>query len=179
MPTPRAYAADNDLAVGRVVEAISQSGYWPSTVIFVLEDDAQDGPDHVDSHRSPLLVISAYNRSGVYRHFANTTDVLATIDRILKLGAMSKFDQFGRSLAECFGPKPDAPGYRAILPEVSRSEVNADSTRAALLSRQLDLSGEDRANVPLFNHVLWLAVKGPQRARPHPAPLVTGVTASN
>lgn len=179
MPTPRAYAADNDLALGRIVEAVSNSRYWPSTVFFVLEDDAQDGPDHVDSHRSPLLVISAYNRAGVYRHFANTTDVLATIDRILHLGAMSKFDRFGRSLAECFGPSPDASGYRAIMPEVSRSEVNADSTRAALLSRQLDLSREDRANVPLFNHVLWLAVKGPQRARPHAAPLATGVTASN
>jgi YVTN family beta-propeller protein len=178
-PTPRAYAADNDLALGRIVEAITQSPYWKSTVIFVLEDDAQDGPDHVDSHRSPLLVISAYNRAGVYRHFANTTDVLATIDRILKLGAMSKFDQFGRSLAECFGSRPDAPGYRAVRPAVSWSEVNADSTTAAALSRQLDLSREDRANVTLFNHVLWLAVKGPQRARPHAAPLATGVTASN
>src|SRR5262249_6930054 len=64
-PTPRAYVADNDLALGRVIEALSRSRYWKSTVVFVLEDDAQDGPDHVDSHRSPLLVISAYNRSGV------------------------------------------------------------------------------------------------------------------
>jgi len=178
-PTPRAYAADNDLALGRVVEAISQSTFWKTTVIYVLEDDAQDGPDHVDSHRSPLLVISAYNRAGVYRHFANTTDVLATIDRILKLGAMSKFDQFGRSVAECFGTKPDASGYRAIRPGVPWTEVNADSTRAAVLSKQLDLSREDRADVTLFNHVLWLAVKGPQRARPHAAPLATGVTAAN
>ena len=65
-PTPRAPVADNDLALGRMVEALSRSPFWKNTVMFVLEDDAQDGPDHVDSHRSPLLVISAYNRPGAY-----------------------------------------------------------------------------------------------------------------
>src|SRR5262249_35619516 len=82
-PTPRAYVADNDLALGRVIEALSHSRYWASTVVFVLEDDAQDGPDHVDSHRSPLLVISAYGRPGVRHRFANTTDLVATIDHLL------------------------------------------------------------------------------------------------
>ena len=82
-PTPRAYMADNDLALGRIIEALSNSPFWKNTVVFVLEDDAQDGPDHVDSHRSPMLVISAYNRFGVSHRFANTTDVLATIEDIL------------------------------------------------------------------------------------------------
>src|SRR5262249_46771007 len=90
-PTPRAYVASNDLALGRIVEALTRSRYWKDTVVFVLEDDAQDGPDHVDSHRSPLLVISAYNRPGVRHRWANTTDVLATIDGILHLGALSQF----------------------------------------------------------------------------------------
>jgi len=160
LPTPRAYAADNDLALGRIIEALSRSRYWASTLVFVLEDDAQDGPDHVDSHRSPLLVISAYNRPGVYHRFANTTDVLATIDRILRLGAMSKFDRFGRTITECFGATPDTATYRVRDPEVPGGEINADSTRAEVLSRHLDLSREDRANFGMLNHILWLAVKG-------------------
>jgi hypothetical protein len=166
-PTPRAYVATNDLALGRIVEALSRSRYWKDTVVFVLEDDAQDGPDHVDSHRSPLLVISAYNRPGIQHRFANTTDVVATIDRILHLGAMSQFDQFGRPLTEVFGATLDTTAYTALLPAVPLGEVNAPHTTAAILSRQLDLSEEDRANEALFNRILWLAVKGPHR--PYPA----------
>jgi hypothetical protein len=166
-PTPRAYVADNDFALGRVVEALTHSRYWSSTVMFVLEDDAQDGPDHVDSHRSPLLVISAYNRPGVYHQFANTPDVLATIGRILHLDAMSKFDRHGRSLAECFTTTPDTAAYRALVPGVPAGEVNADSTRAARLSRHLDLTAEDRADFPTLNRVLWLAIK--DEHRPYPA----------
>jgi YVTN family beta-propeller protein len=166
-PTPRAYVASNDLALGRIVEALTRSRYWKDTVVFVLEDDAQDGPDHVDSHRSPLLVISAYSRPGIQHRFANTTDVVATIDRILHLGAMSQFDHFGRPLTEVFGATPDTTAYAALLPAVPLDEVNASHTTAAVLSRQLDLSEEDRANEALFNRILWLAVKGPHR--PYPA----------
>jgi YVTN family beta-propeller protein len=165
-PTPRAYAADNDLALGRMIEALSHSRYWSSTVVFVLEDDAQDGPDHVDSHRSPLLVISAYNRPGVDHRFATTTDVLATIDRILRLDAMSKFDRFAHPLTGCYAISPDAAAYEALRPRWPRNEVNGDSTRVAVLSRRLDLSREDRANAALFNRILWLALKGPNRAYP-------------
>ena len=166
-PTPRAYVATNDLALGRIVEAISRSRYWSSTIVFVLEDDAQDGPDHVDSHRSPLLVISPYNRRGVVHRFANTTDVIATIDRILHLGSMSQFDSFGRPLASIFGATPDTTPYAALTPQVSMTETNPSGTTAARLSRQLDLSGEDRADEERFNRALWLAVKG--EARPYPA----------
>ena len=134
-------------------------------MVFVLEDDAQDGPDHVDSHRSLMLAISAYNRAGVYHRAANTTDVLATIDRIVGLGAMSKFDRFGRTITECFGAKPDAAAYQAIAPDVPAGETNADSTRAALLSRHLDFSREDRANFAALNHILWLVMKGPAPPR--------------
>jgi hypothetical protein len=171
LPTPRAYAADNDLALGRIVEALSRSRYWASTVVFVLEDDAQDGPDHVDSHRSVLLVISAYNRPGIHHRFVNTTDVLATIDRILHLGAMSKFDRFGRTISECFAATPDTTTYLARHSEVPAGEINADSTRAEVLSRHLDLSRQDRANFAALNHILWLAVKGtspPMGSQPSP-----------
>jgi YVTN family beta-propeller protein len=165
-PTPRAYLADNDLALGRMIETLSHSRYWSSTVVFVLEDDAQDGPDHVSSHRSPLLVISAYNRPGVVHRFANTTDVLATIDRILRLGALSKFDHYGRPLAGIFAGSPDATPYTAVVPGIPMDEVNPDHTAAARLTRRLDLTLEDRADEALFNRILWSMIKGPRRPYP-------------
>jgi len=169
-PTPRAYAADNDLALGRIVEALTHSRYWSSTVMFVLEDDAQDGPDHFDSHRSPLLVISPYGRPGVVHRFANTTDVIATIDHLLHLGSLSKYDHFARPLGEAFSTAADTSAYAALEPRVSRHELNPDSTEAARLSRQLDFSREDRADFALFNRILWEAIKGPARAYPKRAP---------
>jgi len=169
-PTPRAYVADNDLALGRIVEALTHSRYWSSTVMFVLEDDAQDGPDHFDSHRSPLLVISPYGRPGVVHRFANTTDVIATIDHLLHLGSLSKYDHFARPLGEAFSTAADTSAYAALEPRVSRHELNPDSTEAARLSRLLDFSREDRADFALFNRILWEAIKGPGRAYPKRAP---------
>src|SRR5258705_8103333 len=98
--------ADNDLALGRIVEAVSNSPYWKDTVFFVLEDDAQDGPDHVDSHRSVLLVISAYNRGAAIHRFVSTTDAFATIEEILGLAKLSHIDYYGRPLREIFNDKP-------------------------------------------------------------------------
>ena len=169
-PTPRAYVATNDLSLGRMIEALTHSRYWKDTVVFVLEDDAQDGPDHVDSHRSPLLVISAYNRPGVQHRWANTTDVIATIDRILHLGAMSQFDALGRPLTDIFASTPDTSGFTALIPDVPLSEKNAPNTTAARLSRRLDFREEDRADEALFNRVLWMAVKGADRPYPRVAP---------
>ena len=114
--TPRAMAADNDYAVGRIVDAVSHSRFWRSTVIFVLEDDSQDGPDHVDSHRSPLLVISPWAAGGVVHRFANTTAVLKTIEEMLHLGSMSQFDHYGRALRENWRDKPDLTPFTATLP---------------------------------------------------------------
>jgi DNA-binding beta-propeller fold protein YncE len=158
-PTPRAYMADNDLALGRIVEAISASPFWKSTAIFVVEDDAQDGPDHVDSHRSVLLVISPYSRAGVVHRFINTTDVLATIESILGLGALSQFDYYGRPLAGLFAANPDLTPYHALVPDVPRDERNPPGKNARLSAR-LDLSRPDAADEELFNRVLWRAVKG-------------------
>jgi YVTN family beta-propeller protein len=164
--TPRAMVADNDLALGRVIEALSHSRFWPSTVVFVLEDDAQDGPDHVDSHRSPLLMISAWNRPGVVHRFANTTDVIATIGRILRLEPLSQFDYYGRPIEGVFAAAPDPRPYVALRPGVSLEERNPpDSTAARAMSR-LDLRREDPADQDLFNRILWAMVKGPKRPYP-------------
>ncbi|HEV7590368.1 MAG TPA: alkaline phosphatase family protein, partial [Longimicrobium sp.] len=165
-PTPRAMFADNDLALGRMVEALSRSPFWPSTVMFVLEDDAQNGPDHVDSHRSPLLVISAYNRPGLVHRFANTTDVLRTIEEILGLEALSHFDHFGRPLRDVWAAEPDLSPYAALTPVVPLDETNPPNTAAARATAFLDLRTEDVAEEDLFNRVLWSVIKGP--AVPYP-----------
>jgi DNA-binding beta-propeller fold protein YncE len=167
-PTPRAYVADNDLALGRMIEALSKSPFWRSTVVFVLEDDAQNGADHVDSHRSPFLAISAYSRGGVIHRFANTTDVLATIEEILGLSALSPYDYFGHPLRDAFGSKPNLQPYIAQTPQVDLGERNPATGTAARESASLDLSDADRADEALFNHILWRAIKGP--GVPEPAP---------
>jgi hypothetical protein len=163
--TPRAMVADNDLALGRVVEAISRSQFWSTTVLFVIEDDAQNGPDHVDSHRSPLLVVSAWNRPGVYHRFTNTTDVLRTMEEILGLDALSQFDHYGHALRDIWGTAPDTAPYAALEPVVPRDEHNTPGGRAARESERLDL-GLDRADMDLFNRVLWMAVKGERTPYP-------------
>jgi DNA-binding beta-propeller fold protein YncE len=162
--TPRAFVADNDLALGRIVEALSKSPFWKDTVIFVLEDDAQSGPDHVDSHRSPFLAISAYSRRGTIHRFANTTDVVAAIEDILGLGRLSKFDYFSRSLSDVFAATPDLTPYRAVTPTANMEELNPGKTTAAILSQDLDFSRPDRVNDELFNRILWLMIKGDQAA---------------
>ena len=165
-PAPRAYMADNDLALGRIVEAVSKSQYWRDTVFFVLEDDAQAGPDHVDSHRSILLVISAWNKGGTINRFVNTTDVLATIEEILGLEAMSQFDHYGRPLRNVFGSEPDLRPYSALVPDTDLNEKNPPS-QAAKETLELDLSRADAADDDKFNRILWKTIKGDL---PYPAP---------
>ena len=166
-PTPRAYMADNDLALGRIIEALTKSPFWKNTVVFVLEDDAQDGPDHVDSHRSPLLVISAYNRGKVVHRFANTTDVLATIEDILGFAPMSQFDRYGRPLREIWETTPDLTPYVALRSSVPLDQKNPPRTALAEASRKLVLDKVDMADEDLFNRILWGAIKGD---KPYPGP---------
>jgi len=161
-PTPKAHMADNDLALGRLVEALSNSPYWKDTVVFVLEDDAQDGPDHVDSHRSVLLVISAYNRPGLIHRFVNTTDVFATMEEILGLGKLSQFDYYGRSLREIFTNKPDVAAYAAAKPGQRLDELNPAKGPEAEASLKLDLERVDAADEDSFNRILWNLIKGVQ-----------------
>jgi DNA-binding beta-propeller fold protein YncE len=158
--SPRAYMTDNDLALGRIAEALSKSPYWKDTVMFVLEDDAQAGPDHVDCHRSPLLVISAYNHPGTIHRFANTTDVVAAIEDILGLSRLSKFDYFSRSLADVFAAKPDLTPFTSLTPSASMDEMNPKKTAAAKLSESFDLTAPDRIDDAAFNEVLWMMLKG-------------------
>ncbi len=167
-PTPRAAVADNDLALGRMISALSRTPFWKSTVVFVLEDDAQNGPDHVDSHRSPLLVISAYNRPGTYHRFTNTTDVIRTIEGILKLESLSHFDYYGRPLTDVWAPEPDLHPYDVLTPGISLDERNPSGTRGARESRRLRLEREDESDDDDFSRILWGVVKGYDK--PYPGP---------
>jgi len=159
-PTPAAAMADNDLALGRIVEALSRSPFWKSTVLFALEDDAQGGADHVDSHRSVVLVVSAWNRGGVFHRFVNTTDVLATIEEILGMEPMSQFDRFGRPLREVWSDHPDDRPYVALTPEQSLTQMNVASGPDARASDGMDLTGADRIDDDELNRILWRAIKG-------------------
>jgi len=158
--TPHAYMADNDIALGRIVALLSRSLFWRDTVIFSVEDDAQSGPDHVDSHRSVLLTISAYNRPGVVHRFVNTTDVLATIEDILGLRSLSQFDHFGRPMRGLFASTPDLRPYDVLIPAVDLNARNPKAGTAAEHSAKLDFSHVDASDDDLFNRILWMMMKG-------------------
>jgi hypothetical protein len=158
--TPFACMADNDLALGRIVQALSHSPNWKDTVIFVVEDDAQAGPDHVDSHRAVFYTISAYNHPGTVHRFINTTDVIAAIEDILGMGRLSKFDYFSRPLSDIFAATPDLTPYDPITPKQDLNQKNPEKTAAARMSEGLDLSAPDRVDDQVYNRILWMMLKG-------------------
>ena len=168
-PTPTALVADNDLALGRVVEAVSKSKFWKETAIFVIEDDAQNGPDHVDAHRTVALVISPHTRR---RHvdstMYSTTSMLRTMELILGLKPMSQFDAAARPMYASFQEKPDLGTYEHVVPAVDLKERNKPGVWGARLSEKFDLSKEDLADDLLFNEVIWRSVKGPNSPMPAP-----------
>lgn len=168
-PTPRAYVADNDLALGRIIEALSRTSFWASTAVFVLEDDAQNGPDHVDSHRSVLLVISPWSQRGVHHRWTNTTDVVATMTEILGLGSLSQFDFHGRPLRGIWAEKPDLSPYTAMVPAQRLDERNPVEGRDAEESAELDLAFEDSGQDDFFNEILWRMLKGADVPYPGPS----------
>ena len=168
--TPRAMVADNDVALGRVVEAIAASPYWQDSAIFILEDDAQAGPDHVDSHRSVLLVASPFARRGVVDHtFYTTSGVLRTMELILGLPPMSQYDAAATPMYNAFTGSPNLAAYRRTdAPRVPLDERNLPSALGAAQSMAMDLSEADRVPDALLNEILWHAVKG--AASPMPPP---------
>lgn len=167
--TPTAMVADNDLALGRVVERISKSRFWPQSVIFVLEDDAQDGPDHVDAHRSAMLMISPYTRRHAVSHqHYSTVSVLKTMAQLLKIGSLTYFDDRAPSLLAEFSPKASAEGYTCVRPEVSLDEFNKPGAPGAQASSGWNFHGPDLAPALELNRVIWQSVKGANSEPPPP-----------
>ena len=158
---PLSSFADNDYALGMLVEAVSKSRFWASTAIFVLEDDAQNGPDHVDSHRSPAFVISAYTKRGaVDSSLYNTTSMLRTMEIILGLRPMTQFDAASRVMAACFQPAADPRPYTAEKPRIALDTRNEAAAPAAARSARLDFGEADRIDDAELNDILWLAIRG-------------------
>ncbi len=167
--TPRALMADNDLALGRLVEGISKSKFWKDTAIFVVEDDAQNGPDHVDAHRSVALVVSPYTRRGaVDSTMYSTSSMARTMELILGLEPMSQFDAAARPMYACFQAKADLSGYEHAVPDVDLEETNKVGAWGGKLSEKFNLAREDAADDLLLNEVVWRSVKGPNSPMPAP-----------
>ncbi|MFC5647590.1 bifunctional YncE family protein/alkaline phosphatase family protein [Paenibacillus solisilvae] len=159
--SPKAMVADNDMAVGRLVDTISKSKYWKDTAIFVVEDDAQDGPDHVDAHRTVALVISPYTQTGkVDSTHYTTTSMLRSIELIVGVPPLTQFDASALPMVNSFTDKPNFKTYDAITPKQSLDEVNKPDAPLAAESSAMDFSVEDRAPAQLLNKAIWQSVKG-------------------
>jgi YVTN family beta-propeller protein len=168
-PTPTAYLADNDLALGRVVEGVSKSKFWKETAIFVVEDDAQNGSDHVDAHRTVALVVSPWTKRGyVDSSMYSTAGMLRTMELILGLKPMSQYDAAARPMYQSFSAKADEAPYTHVVPQVDLKEKNARTAWGAKQSEQFDLTKEDLADDLLFNEVIWRSVKGADSPMPPP-----------
>jgi DNA-binding beta-propeller fold protein YncE len=167
--TPRAFVAQNDLAVGRVVDALSHSRFWPQTAVFVVEDDAQNGPDHVDAHRTEALVVSPYTRRGAVDSTPySTCSMLRTIELILGLEPMSQFDAAAAPMAASFQAAADLRPYTATAARIDLGKRNPAGTRTAAISARLDFSHPDAIDDQVFNRVVWAAVRGEDSTLPAP-----------
>lgn len=168
-PTPTAQVADNDLALGRLIEALTKSKFWRETAVFVIEDDAQNGPDHVDAHRTVALVISPYTRRGhVDSTMYSTTSMLRTMGLILGFQPMSQFDAAARPMYGSFQGRPDLRPYVHRVPKADLEQKNTQAAWGSKLSEKFDLEKEDRADDLLFNEVIWRSVKGANSPMPPP-----------
>lgn len=167
--TPRAYVADNDAALGKIVDVISHSKVWKDAAIFVLEDDAQNGPDHVDAHRSPLLVISPFTKRGIVDSTLYTTSgVLRTMELILGIQPMTQYDAAATPLYNAFMTTPNLAPYTHLDARVPLDEKNDWATPGARRSIRMDFSEADLAPDLELNQVIWESVHGRGSVMPPP-----------
>ncbi len=168
--TPRAMVADNDLALGRLVEAVSTSPLWTETAIFVVEDDAQNGPDHVDSHRTLALVVSPYTRRGgvVDSTLYSTTSMLRTIELILGLPPLSQHDAAATPMTNAFRDDPDPTPFRHRPATVPLYEMTPDGAPMQAECDSWDFTREDATPEIPLNQAIWKSVKGPDSEMPPP-----------
>ncbi|WP_079102368.1 bifunctional YncE family protein/alkaline phosphatase family protein [Streptomyces sp. TP-A0356] len=169
LPTPKAYVADNDWALGQLVDAVSHSKYWNSTAIFVTEDDAQNGPDHVDAHRTISQVISPYTRTGrVDSTFYSTASMLRTIELLLGVSPMTQFDAYSTPMVNSFTARPNGAAYDAIKPSTDLAAVNTANSPMSGVSAKQNLTKEDQIDERTFNEAIWKSVRGAQSTMPAP-----------
>jgi phospholipase C len=173
-PTPQAMIADNDLALGQIVDAISHSSIWPSTAIFVVEDDSQDGADHVDSHRSPAFVISPWARQGAVVHTRyDQYSMLRTVELIAGLDPLALNDALATPMYDAFisgSEKPNNAPYSVVAPTYPITRTNSASAPNAKLSRELPWNRLDAVPQAISDQILWASVHGTNAAAPPAGP---------
>ncbi len=167
--TPTAMVADNDYAIGQIVEAISHSRYWPETAIFIIEDDAQDGADHVDARRTVGLVISPYVKRGIVdTTLYSTCSMLRSMELLLGLPPMSQYDAAAMPMYAAFGTEAKVTPFMAIPPMVDIKAVNQKTAWGAKASGRMDFSEPDRAPMLALNEIIWKNVRGTDSVMPAP-----------
>jgi 40-residue YVTN family beta-propeller repeat len=167
--SPQAAVADNDLAVGRILEHLSHSPIWKESVVFILEDDAQNGPDHVDAHRSPAYVVGPYVKRNTAVHtMYSTSGFLRTMELILGLPPMSQYDAAAVPLFECFTSTPDFKPYTVKQPLIDLDTRNVANNESSRRSEQFNFAKEDAAPDLDLNEVVWKSVKGEHSVMPAP-----------
>jgi YVTN family beta-propeller protein len=168
-PTPKAMMADSDWALGQLVDSVSHSRFWKDTAIFVIEDDAQDGPDHVDAHRTVGHVISPYTQTGkVDSVFYSSVSMLRTMELILGLQPLTQYDAAANPMFNSFVDRPNTRPYDAIKPAQSLTEPNSPNAPLAKESASMDFGREDQAPEQLLNQAIWQSVKGADSTMPAP-----------
>jgi len=167
--TPTAYLADNDVAFGMIIEAISKSKFWPQTAVFVVEDDAQNGPDHIDAHRTVAYIISPWaKRRAVDSNLYSTSSMLRTMELILGLKPMSQFDLAALPMFASFQTSPDLTPYTPLPANVDLYERNDGKAWGSKKSRKMNFKKEDAADDLQLNEIIWRSVRGPNSPMPAP-----------
>jgi hypothetical protein len=163
--------ADNDLAVGQIIEAVSKSKFWKNTAIFITEDDSQDGWDHVSAYRTIGTIVSPYTKTATLVHTNyNQVSMVRTIEQILGLPPMNIMDATAMPMFDCFSTKADLTPYQALKNEIPLDEMNPElgalkgkALHYAKKSMEPQFDGIDDGNEDLFNRILWFAAKGKEK----------------
>ncbi|MBN9296773.1 MAG: bifunctional YncE family protein/alkaline phosphatase family protein [Filimonas sp.] len=168
-PTPYAHVADNDLAVGMFIEYLSKSPVWKESVVFIIEDDAQNGPDHVDAHRTTAYIAGGYvKRHHVDHTMYSTSSMLRTIELILGLPPMTQYDAAAEPMWRCFDTIPNMMAFTSLPLRVDINQKNEAVNAWQKMSEKFDFSKEDKIPDLLFTEVIWKAVKGEHAIVPSP-----------
>jgi hypothetical protein len=175
--TPKASVASNDAALGKIVEAVTKSKVWSSSAIFIIEDDAQNGPDHVDSHRTVGLVISPYiKRKTVDSTMYTTVSMLRTMELLLGLPPLTQHDAAATAMYNSFGAKADLSGYTPLPETINLMSKNTSASYGSAIAAKMDFSDYDRVDEQTLNQILWHDIKGPNV--PMPAPVRSALPVS-
>ncbi|MDB5029368.1 bifunctional YncE family protein/alkaline phosphatase family protein [Mucilaginibacter sp.] len=168
-PTPFAHVADNDLAVGMFLNHLSKSPIWNESAVFIVEDDAQNGPDHVDAHRSPAFVAGGFVKRGFVDHtMYSTSSVLRTIELILGMPPLTQYDAAATPMWRCFTNKAESSTFIVRPNKVNLNDKNVVQNKFSAISNKLDFSKEDLAPDQVLNEIIWKAVKGENSQLPSP-----------